>query len=1472
LSHAHRNPLRTWIAALGLLPLLTGVPLAQSIIGLSPADIGDPLLLGKTVARDPGDFTLFGGGNDVWDTSDQCHFAYVRRTSDFDVRVRVEYLEPVHRWSKAGLMVRESLAADSRMVFNRVTPIGQTRFPTALPFGQNDSRFAFRSGFNDGRGLNGGQHEDGVGQPGYPSAWLRLRRSGNVIVGYTGFDGLHWTEQGRVDTARWAGGALDSTLLVGLAVTSHEDSSGNTARAEFRSFSVTPKLKVQIVQQPRDAVVQAGRVATFRVVVTGYDPVSFQWFRNGVPLPNATSDTLSWFATEADNGANFRVEVSNELNRELSQAAGLKVFPDTTPPQVVNATADETLIHLRLSFSEEVDLKAALEPTNYALDGGVLVRGVKLLDDRFPTVFQLTTTPLKPGATYHLTVRNVRDLAGNVVPAGNQTEARAWRFVPGYLRREVFFDIDGVLLADLGNSPKFPLFPDGVSFVKEFETPPNLADRYGVRLSGLLLPALTGDYRFYIASDDQSGLWLSSDESPASAQLICFEPQWNGWREWRMPASNPSGRNPEFPENVSFPFPLTEGRRYYVEALMKEGPVFDHLGVTWELVGRDPVPVNGDPPIDGKFLGTFADPRLLEDFEITGHPQSQSFTPGQDVFLNVTVATFVPVRYQWRLNGVPVPGATEPTLRLPLAPASAGGDYDVVVASATRFELSRQAKLTPLLKELPLADNFADRSFTSAASDEGLGANRGFTLEPGEPLHADKRGGRSAWLGWRAPADGIVTFTTAGSDFDTLLAVYVGPSLADLRRVAADDDDGGFRTSAVSFNARAGQEYSLAIDGFNAQAGQIVLSWSLTETAEFLPEITLQPPGLLISAGEALELRVDSTTPTPGATLGFQWFRNDREVAQAIGNVLQLPTLRPADVGLYRLRITSRLQLERILFSAPVDVQINTAGERDVAAFDKFGDVPGLGARPQGPMPQSAELARRRRPSAPPPARGYSGAQVFSPYGSTKQPGEPNHCGELGGVSRWFYYQPQADGWLTLDTTGSTFNTVLAVYTNTPDPTSLATDFESLGAVACDNTSAGDGGDRVTFLATANTIYHVAVDAVGGAAAIDADDFVTLNYSLAVAPRLVGLDTMTATEGTLLTFSVSVIDPNVPPETLTFALDAGAPTGAGIDSSSGVFTWTPGEEHGGNSYPITVRVTDNGVPVQQATKTFNVTVNEVNQPPTFTKGPDAQVGEDAGAQTFTAWATDLSGGPPGDVGVVLTFLASSDNPGLFSVPPAIAANGTLTFTPAPNAHGSATVSVSLKDDGGTANGGVDTSATQTFTLTVVPINDPPVLSPVSDFTIHAGTTLTVTLTATDIDEPSDTLTFELVAGPPTASLNSAAKTFTWTPTDTDAGSASTITLRVADNGTPSQEDTESFTITVVGRPNIQSVSAAAGTVSLTWSAIAGVGYRVQFKAALTDAIWSDLSGDVTATSGTATKTDATLGVATQRFYRIRVLP
>src|SRR6202043_2436835 len=82
-------------------------------------------------------------------------------------------------------------------------------------------------------------------------------------------------------------------------------------------------------------------------------------------------------------------------------------------------------------------------------------------------------------------------------------------------------------------------------------------------------------------------------------------------------------------------------------------------------------------------------------------------------------------------------------------------------------------------------------------------------------------------------------------------------------------------------------------------------------------------------------------------------------------------------------------------------------------------------------------------------------------------------------------------------------------------------------------------------------------------------------------------------------------------------------------------------------------------------------------------------------------------GPPNESGQTVSFSVSNDNPGLFGAQPQVLGDGSLSYTPAANANGVATVTVRAVDNGGTANGGSDTSAAQTFTITVLPVNQAP---------------------------------------------------------------------------------------------------------------------------------------------------------------------
>lgn len=274
-------------------------------------------------------------------------------------------------------------------------------------------------------------------------------------------------------------------------------------------------------------------------------------------------------------------------------------------------------------------------------------------------------------------------------------------------------------------------------------------------------------------------------------------------------------------------------------------------------------------------------------------------------------------------------------------------------------------------------------------------------------------------------------------------------------------------------------------------------------------------------------------------------------------------------------------------------------------------------------------------------------------------------------------------------------------------------------------------------------------------------------------------------------------------------------------------------------------------------------IEVINEAPSFGSGGNVSVAEDAGPQSISTWATAISAGPASEASQVVNFLVSNDSPALFSVQPTISANGTLTYTPAPNAFGLATVTVQLHDNGGTANGGVDTSAAQIFTITVNPVNDAPSFAAGTDQTVpfnspaQSATAWATALSAGPTNEAGQTLSFNITANSNPGLFSTAPAianngTLTYTPAAGVAGSA-TITLNVMDNGSTANggvdtSPTQTFIITVLpapvnSLPTINSISNLniSEDAALQTVIFGGVTAGVESQALTVTAISSDPS-------------------------------
>ncbi|MCJ7808356.1 MAG: PA14 domain-containing protein, partial [Dehalococcoidia bacterium] len=203
-----------------------------------------------------------------------------------------------------------------------------------------------------------------------------------------------------------------------------------------------------------------------------------------------------------------------------------------------------------------------------------------------------TTGLLDMDQTYYWCI----DESNGLGPVPGDWPGDVWSFTPvssGYVTREWWLGIPGTLVTDLTNNARYPDDPDGSELITTFEGPTGMADDYGTRIHGWLRPRISGDYTFWIATDDNGELWLSTSEDPCDAVLISEVTDYADTRQWYDGDVIPSN-----------PIALDGRRKYYISALMKEGGGGDNLAVAWRGPAQPNPPIAGDAGaiIDSRFL------------------------------------------------------------------------------------------------------------------------------------------------------------------------------------------------------------------------------------------------------------------------------------------------------------------------------------------------------------------------------------------------------------------------------------------------------------------------------------------------------------------------------------------------------------------------------------------------------------------------------------------------------------------------------------------------------------------------------------------------------------------------------------------------------------------------------------------------------------------------------------------------------
>lgn len=175
----------------------------------------------------------------------------------------------------------------------------------------------------------------------------------------------------------------------------------------------------------------------------------------------------------------------------------------------------------------------------------------------------------------------------------------------------------------------------------------------------------------------------------------------------------------------------------------------------------------------------------------------------------------------------------------PVADAAAESTETViasVVSSASYLVGANSSAIVTILVPV-VNDAFSAASILTGSAATASGTNIGATRETGEPWHhvSLQTGGRSVWWKWTAPANGALGLSTAGSNFDTMLAIYQGSAVGGLTRLGVNDDANGLLTSSLAVRVSAGFTYTVAVDGYGQSAGQIALALTFTP----VPIVTL---------------------------------------------------------------------------------------------------------------------------------------------------------------------------------------------------------------------------------------------------------------------------------------------------------------------------------------------------------------------------------------------------------------------------------------------------------------------------------------------------------------------------------------------------------------------------------------------------------------------------------------------------------
>jgi uncharacterized membrane protein YgcG len=436
----------------------------------------------------------------------------------------------------------------------------------------------------------------------------------------------------------------------------------------------------------------------------------------------------------------------------------------------------------------------------------------------------------------------------------------------------------------------------------------------------------------------------------------------------------------------------------------------------------------------------------------------------------------------------------------PAACSATGSELELDVSAGTTYSIAVAGKADSSgifsldIEGRPANDDFATAEVLPAEPMTAGGSTSFASKEPGEPDHAGEPGGHSLWYSWTPTSSAPVDISACGHSpaVDTLLAVYTGSAVNALTPVASNDDGSGPRPnglcepgtnfSDVVIDVSAGTTYRIAVDT-KESTGRFGLSFERGQPNDAFAAPQQLGPGLPASAGGSDKLAgVEPGEPNhagePGGhSLWYSWTPTSSGPVElsTCTNAGNLDTLLAAYTGSALNSLTPvaasdddpgggcRATDSDVEFAAVAGTTYR------IAVAGKAGSWGSFQLSLEG-SPGNDDFAKAIPVGANLPIW-WTGSNRFA----SKESGEPDHAGDPGGHSLWFKWTAPRSGTVSVDTCGSSFDTLLAVYTGSA--------LNALTPVASSDDGSGkcSPGSRVSFPATANTVYRIAVDGKAGA-------------------------------------------------------------------------------------------------------------------------------------------------------------------------------------------------------------------------------------------------------------------------------------------------------------------------------------------------------------------------------------------------------